>query len=207
MRSSETQTPMMEIEALGLLDRPPPPGDDKGQMKPQFPVTRSDAEWRKRLAPEQYMVMRRFATELAGSCALNHETRPGTFLCAGCDRPLFAAQRNTKAIPAGRASTRRSRRDRHQEGSGLRRSAGRGALPHAQPSRPCVPRRAAADQPDAVKMAWLEIPPAADPRLKYSAKPKHTPSSTVKRNGGKFSRPRNTRSCASTAPSRPEAAR
>ncbi len=61
-------------------------------MKSQFPVTRSDAEWRKRLQPEQYMVMRRFATEPAGSCALNHETRPGRFLCVGCDWPLFAAQ-------------------------------------------------------------------------------------------------------------------
>ena len=51
-----------------------------------FPVTRTDAEWRKLLTPEQYMVMRRFGTEAAGSCALNHETRAGTFVCAGCDQ-------------------------------------------------------------------------------------------------------------------------
>lgn len=61
-------------------------------MKPQYPVTRSDAEWRKLLKPEQYMVMRRFGTEPAGSCSLNHETRPGTFHCAGCDRPLFVSK-------------------------------------------------------------------------------------------------------------------
>ena len=42
-------------------------------MKPQWPVTRSDAEWRKLLKPEQYVVMRRFGTEPAGSCALNSE--------------------------------------------------------------------------------------------------------------------------------------
>ena len=36
-------------------------------------------------------VSRRFGTEPAGSCALNTETRPGTFLCAGCDQPLFTA--------------------------------------------------------------------------------------------------------------------
>jgi peptide-methionine (R)-S-oxide reductase len=60
-------------------------------MKPQYPVTRSDAEWRKRLKPDQYMVMRRFGTEPAGSCALNGEKSEGTFACAGCDRPLFVS--------------------------------------------------------------------------------------------------------------------
>ena len=61
-------------------------------MKPQWPVTRTDAEWRKLLTPEQYVVMRKFGTEPAGSCALNSEERRGTFLCAGCDQPLFVAK-------------------------------------------------------------------------------------------------------------------
>jgi peptide-methionine (R)-S-oxide reductase len=60
-------------------------------MKPQWPVNRTDAEWRKRLAPEQHAVMRRFGTEPAGSCALNAETGRGTCTCAGCDRPLFVS--------------------------------------------------------------------------------------------------------------------
>lgn len=60
-------------------------------MKPQPPFVRSDAEWRKILTPEQYMVMRRFGTEPAGSCALNHESRPGVFHCAGCEQPLFVS--------------------------------------------------------------------------------------------------------------------
>ncbi len=58
-----------------------------------FPVTLSDAEWRARLTPEQYAVMRGHGTEYPGSCALLHEKRPGTFRCAGCDQPLFAATR------------------------------------------------------------------------------------------------------------------
>jgi peptide-methionine (R)-S-oxide reductase len=58
-----------------------------------FPVTRTDAEWRERLTPEQYFVMRGHGTEAPGSCALNHEKRAGTFVCAGCDQPLFAAQK------------------------------------------------------------------------------------------------------------------
>lgn len=57
-----------------------------------YPVTRTDAEWRQRLTPEQYAVMRQHATERPGSCALNFEKRAGTFFCAGCDQPLFRAK-------------------------------------------------------------------------------------------------------------------
>jgi len=58
----------------------------------RFPVTHTDAEWRERLTPEQYAVMRGHGTERPGSCALLHEKRAGTFECAGCDQPLFEAQ-------------------------------------------------------------------------------------------------------------------
>ena len=54
-----------------------------------FPVTRTDAEWRRLLTPEQYAVMRGHGTERPGSCALLHEKRTGTFSCAGCGQPLF----------------------------------------------------------------------------------------------------------------------
>jgi peptide-methionine (R)-S-oxide reductase len=54
-----------------------------------FDVEKSDEEWRRQLTPEQYRVLRRHGTERAGTCALLHEKRPGTFLCAGCGAPLF----------------------------------------------------------------------------------------------------------------------
>ena len=54
-----------------------------------YAVTRSDAEWRAMLTPAQYDVMRGHGTERAGSCALLHEKRAGTFACAGCETPLF----------------------------------------------------------------------------------------------------------------------
>lgn len=54
-----------------------------------YPVTHTDAEWRARLTPEQYAVMRGHGTERPGSCALLYEKRAGTFTCAGCDQPLF----------------------------------------------------------------------------------------------------------------------
>ena len=57
-----------------------------------FKVTRTDAEWRAKLTPEQYQVMRNHGTERPGSCALLYEKRAGTFSCAGCDTPLFESK-------------------------------------------------------------------------------------------------------------------
>lgn len=57
-----------------------------------YPVTRTDAEWRALLTPEQYQVMRNHGTERPGSCALLYEKRAGTFTCAGCDQPLFESK-------------------------------------------------------------------------------------------------------------------
>src|SRR5690606_21854636 len=54
-----------------------------------YPVTRTDAEWRALLTPEQYEVMRGHGTERPGSCALLHEHRAGTFTCVGCGSRLF----------------------------------------------------------------------------------------------------------------------
>jgi peptide-methionine (R)-S-oxide reductase len=54
-----------------------------------FPFTLTDAEWRHRLTPEQYHIMREHGTERPGSCALLHEKRAGAFTCAGCGQKLF----------------------------------------------------------------------------------------------------------------------
>ncbi len=54
-----------------------------------FPFQLTDAEWRARLTPEQYRILRGHGTERAGSCALNYEKRAGTFSCAGCGQKLF----------------------------------------------------------------------------------------------------------------------
>lgn len=59
----------------------------------EFPVQKSDEEWRRILTPEQYAVLRQHATERPGSCALLHEKREGTFACAGCGQPLFKTGR------------------------------------------------------------------------------------------------------------------
>src|SRR5260221_510397 len=56
-----------------------------------FPVQHTDEEWRGKLDSGQYNVLRRHATERAGTSKLNAEKRAGTFVCAGCDKPLFAS--------------------------------------------------------------------------------------------------------------------
>lgn len=54
-------------------------------------LQRTDAEWKKRLEPAQYEVLRREGTEPPGSSPLNAEKRPGIYHCAGCDLPLFSS--------------------------------------------------------------------------------------------------------------------
>ncbi|HYC02240.1 MAG TPA: peptide-methionine (R)-S-oxide reductase MsrB [Azospirillaceae bacterium] len=54
-----------------------------------YPVAKSEAEWRAQLSPQQYAVLRGHGTEPPRSSPLNDEHRPGTFHCAGCAKPLF----------------------------------------------------------------------------------------------------------------------
>ncbi len=57
-----------------------------------FTVTRSDAEWKALLTPEQYAVLRHEGTEHPYTSPLNGEHRDGTFTCAGCDLDLFESK-------------------------------------------------------------------------------------------------------------------
>ncbi len=56
------------------------------------PLQLSDAEWKQRLTPAAYHVLRHEGTEPPGSSSLNGEKRRGVFHCAGCDLPLFASE-------------------------------------------------------------------------------------------------------------------
>ena len=58
-----------------------------------YPVTHTEAEWKKLLTPEQFHIMREHGTERPGSCALNYEKRAGTFYCAGCEQALFSSKK------------------------------------------------------------------------------------------------------------------
>ena len=76
---------LVALTGLGIVDR------DAVGADAITPLVLTDAEWKKRLTPEQYAVLRRESTERARSSPLNDEKRRGTYVCAGCDLPLFSA--------------------------------------------------------------------------------------------------------------------
>lgn len=57
--------------------------------RPNAPFKLSDADWRKRLSPLAFAVLRQAETERAWTSPLLKEHRKGRFACAGCDLPLF----------------------------------------------------------------------------------------------------------------------
>lgn len=52
----------------------------------------TDAEWKARLDPMAYKVLRKEATERGGTSPLNDEKRDGIFACAGCSYHLFKSE-------------------------------------------------------------------------------------------------------------------
>ena len=56
-----------------------------------YPVSYSEAEWRRRLTGEQFRILRQAGTERPFSSPLNDEHRKGTFVCAADGNPLFSS--------------------------------------------------------------------------------------------------------------------
>lgn len=56
-----------------------------------FEVSHTPDEWRRLLGPDRYAVLREAATEKPWSSPLLNEHRRGTFVCAGCELPLFSS--------------------------------------------------------------------------------------------------------------------
>ncbi|MDQ6683734.1 MAG: peptide-methionine (R)-S-oxide reductase MsrB [Pseudomonadota bacterium] len=56
------------------------------------PLRLADAEWKRKLTPQQYDVLRHEGTEHPGSSPLNQEHRKGRFVCVGCELPLFSSE-------------------------------------------------------------------------------------------------------------------
>ena len=61
------------------------------------PLHLSDAQWKQRLTPDQYAVMRQEGTERPYTSPLNDEHRPGVFHCVACDLALFSSTTTTVA--------------------------------------------------------------------------------------------------------------
>ena len=74
--------------AEGLLGRLGARGHAAGKS---FSVSLSDDEWRRKLTPAQFKVLREHGTERAGSSPLDKQYDPGVYHCAGCGQPLFSS--------------------------------------------------------------------------------------------------------------------
>jgi len=61
----------------------------------------SKEEWKARLSPESYYILREEGTERAFSSQLNKEKRKGIFHCAGCDLPLFSQIKSMIVVQDG----------------------------------------------------------------------------------------------------------
>ncbi|WP_429912532.1 peptide-methionine (R)-S-oxide reductase MsrB [Glycocaulis sp.] len=66
----------------------PPPASEDGIDWANL----TEAQWRERLTPAEFNVLRREGTERPGSSPLNDETREGIYACAGCGLPLFSSE-------------------------------------------------------------------------------------------------------------------
>src|SRR5215470_9041082 len=74
--------------AEGLLGRL----GGRGQKREKsFAVSLSEDEWRRKLSPSQYRVLREHGTERAGSSPLDKQYEEGVYHCAGCGQPLFGS--------------------------------------------------------------------------------------------------------------------
>ncbi len=76
----------LSAAAVGLMAAP-----RMGAAGTPEKLTLSEAEWRARLAPEVYRILREEGTERAFTSPLNDENRKGTYHCAGCDLALFTS--------------------------------------------------------------------------------------------------------------------
>ncbi|HEX8569665.1 MAG TPA: peptide-methionine (R)-S-oxide reductase MsrB [Caulobacteraceae bacterium] len=68
----------------------PSPSEAAFAASPWRKLTKAD--WQKRLSPAAYRVLREEDTEAPNSSALNREKRRGTYVCAGCELPLFKSE-------------------------------------------------------------------------------------------------------------------
>jgi len=56
-----------------------------------FEINKTEDEWRSILTPEQFRILRKHGTERAGSSPLDKIYEDGTYLCTGCNQPLFTS--------------------------------------------------------------------------------------------------------------------
>lgn len=67
-------------------------GNAQDKTKKEYPIVKSETEWKAELSPQEFKVLRKGGTEPAFSSPLNDITQPGTFVCAACQNPLYLTE-------------------------------------------------------------------------------------------------------------------
>lgn len=62
------------------------------EIPSEFEITKSDAQWKEILSPQQYAVLRKGATEKRFSSALDNVKQAGTFVCAACSKEVYRTE-------------------------------------------------------------------------------------------------------------------
>lgn len=58
----------------------------------EFDITKTEEQWQEILTPSQFYVLRKHGTERAHSSSLDKQYADGTYICAGCNLPLFKSE-------------------------------------------------------------------------------------------------------------------
>lgn len=64
----------------------------KKDKKTEFPITKTDSEWKAQLSNEAYYVLRKEGTERPFTSPLNKNYKEGVYHCTACDTPLFKSE-------------------------------------------------------------------------------------------------------------------
>ena len=64
----------------------------KDDVMSEFPVEKTDAEWKEELTPEEYRILREAGTERAFTGIYTDTEAPGVYRCTGCGAELFASE-------------------------------------------------------------------------------------------------------------------
>ncbi|MCL4128087.1 UNVERIFIED_CONTAM: hypothetical protein GTU68_009621 [Idotea baltica] len=65
---------------------------NSSSVEKKYPISKTNAEWKKELSEKQYYVLREAGTERPFSSPLNKNYKKGTYHCAACDTPLFKSE-------------------------------------------------------------------------------------------------------------------
>lgn len=78
--------------ALGLLFISCNSNAQQTEKKKEYPITKTEAEWKAQLTDLQYYVLREAGTERAFTSELNYNKEEGMYVCAACGSPLFLSK-------------------------------------------------------------------------------------------------------------------